>query len=583
MKRGLLIGMGALLFVGILLILINFVSAEDYYVSLQGDNANPGTIQQPWETIQYAADFVSVGDKVIVLEGDYRNQGRTYLRKSGDENAKIIFEGQGKVITKGFGVFTLQGGPVNYIIIKGFEITDTIEDVINGPGVIVYGRGNEIKDNKIYGVFSQGIWLFAQYDGVENPDLDLTSNCIIKNNVIENSGEDGIRIYGNNNKVEGNILKNNKGMGIASLNTGGNEILNNEIYGNDKQGIHLAHSEASVIERNVVYENCQNYDDCFGIDIIGIGDNNLVKYNEVYSQHDTISDENVALRYGDSKFGTGGVRFDGDYNGDLATSTQSLGNKIFMNIIQDEYQGIQIINYWNSEIYNNVIYNSGIYGVLVMAQPAGGVTKNTKLKNNIVLNAEGFLVYNFGAEENEFDYNVYFNSEENFNSNGEIGNFEFWKLKGNDLNSNFGNPLFIDDNFHVNAESIVIDSGVDVGIEKDFEGNLIPQGILPDVGIYESEGFAQEVCGNGIIEEGEECEVDNLNGKSCKDFGFDFGELLCVDCVFDFSGCGTGCNEAECSQNVFKRWWKTWIYSCRDDGRCCVDYWKRGWKTKCLG
>jgi hypothetical protein len=47
------------------------------------------------------------------------------------------------------------------------------------------------------------------------------------------------------------------------------------------------------------------------------------------------------------------------------------------------------------------------------------------------------------------------------------------------------------------------------------------------------------VCGNGIIEQGEECDTTNLNGMTCADFGnFTGGTLDCTSwCVYDFSGC----------------------------------------------
>jgi len=204
------------------------------------------------------------------------------------------------------------------------------------------------------------------------------------------------------------ILKNNLGIGISSLNAAENKMYNNKIYNNFQQGIHLAHSSGAIIQDNEIYENCLNYDDCFGIDIIGIGDNNIVRYNKVHSQHDTVADTSVAPRYGGtSKYGTGGIRFDGDYNGDLATSTNSNGNIIHTNLVYGEYEGIQIINFGNSKIYNNNILNSKLYGILVMAQPSGGVTKNTIIKNNIISGSDGYLIYNYGAEDNIIDHNIY--------------------------------------------------------------------------------------------------------------------------------------------------------------------------------
>lgn len=48
-------------------------------------------------------------------------------------------------------------------------------------------------------------------------------------------------------------------------------------------------------------------------------------------------------------------------------------------------------------------------------------------------------------------------------------------------------PLFVDTeiDFHLQADSLCIDAGIDVGLDKDFEDNFIPQGLAPDIGAYE--------------------------------------------------------------------------------------------------
>lgn len=50
------------------------------------------------------------------------------------------------------------------------------------------------------------------------------------------------------------------------------------------------------------------------------------------------------------------------------------------------------------------------------------------------------------------------------------------------------------------------------------------------------------ICGNGVIESGEDCEAGNLNGESCTSLSCGIGSLGCsVNCKFNFSGC-TGLN-----------------------------------------
>ncbi|MCA9694916.1 MAG: hypothetical protein R3A51_09675 [Nannocystaceae bacterium] len=49
------------------------------------------------------------------------------------------------------------------------------------------------------------------------------------------------------------------------------------------------------------------------------------------------------------------------------------------------------------------------------------------------------------------------------------------------------------------------------------------------------------LCGNNMLEAGEACDGNQLNGKTCADFGFSMGNLACTGgCTFDTSGCSNG-------------------------------------------
>ena len=48
-------------------------------------------------------------------------------------------------------------------------------------------------------------------------------------------------------------------------------------------------------------------------------------------------------------------------------------------------------------------------------------------------------------------------------------------------------------------------------------------------------------CGNGVVDSGEDCDGNNLNGKSCSTEGFAGGTLSCTaTCTFDTSSCTSG-------------------------------------------
>jgi len=63
---------------------------SSYFVSTNGADANPGTLAQPFATIQHAADLAQPGDTVFVRGGTYRET--VTPPRSGTASAPIIFE-----------------------------------------------------------------------------------------------------------------------------------------------------------------------------------------------------------------------------------------------------------------------------------------------------------------------------------------------------------------------------------------------------------------------------------------------------------------------------------------------------------
>jgi hypothetical protein len=81
----------------------------------------------------------------------------------------------------------------------------------------------------------------------------------------------------------------------------------------------------------------------------------------------------------------------------------------------------------------------------------------------------------------------------------------------------------------------------------DSDGDLVPNEIDPDVGMATPTG----VCGNGVLEKGEECDKSSVDNSfcfedvcTCDDFCDDAGGTLScnADCTLDFGKCtGGGC------------------------------------------
>ncbi len=62
------------------------------HVSSEGSSVNPGTLEQPWRSIQYAADRAQPGDVICVKAGTYYE--RVVIKNSGEVERPIIFQGE---------------------------------------------------------------------------------------------------------------------------------------------------------------------------------------------------------------------------------------------------------------------------------------------------------------------------------------------------------------------------------------------------------------------------------------------------------------------------------------------------------
>lgn len=330
--------------------------------------------------------------------------------------------------------------------------------------------------------------------------IDSKDNLILTDLALTNSkaSEEAslFMIYGNNVKLQNLTIKNNGGVGIGGLGTTNLTISNNDINNNGRQGIYLAYASGSVIEKNKVYANCQQKDDAFGIDIIVPTGSNIVRYNTV---HDQAIITNASLYVcGSSKCGNGGIRFDGD-NGSDQRNTDMADNQAYRNLIYNEDQGVQLINFSSAEVFNNSIAGTRQYGILVMAQPGFGVNGKNKVQNNIVQVSTGPILASLNGVGNTIDYNVYYpTTGNNFIWTNNVNwspsaltlvNFANWKTtSGLDAHSLNADPKFAGapSNLDLQSASPAINIGSSLSAGLDFLGRSLVGAM--DIGAYEYQG-----------------------------------------------------------------------------------------------
>jgi len=423
-------------------------AGTNYYVDgINGSDANPGTLDQPWRTIQKCANSMAPGDTCTVLAGTYNE--RVIINRSGTASSMITYQAQGKV--------TLQGFTVNadYIKIKGFEVTATECNWSDTAiGIWVSGDHCIIEDNYAYYCPRGGILLTSE-----------ASNCTVRNNRAYRNGMVGIVVHGHDNLVEDNEV-----WGTIAYHP-------DTACQGDADGIRFFGS-GHVIRGNYVHDidindpNNQDYDphiDCFqtwnkdgeSASNIILEKNYCVNLNPgMYAfmledaQHITIRN-NILKAFGGINTGGGG----NDY--------LTIVNNVFANNLsspKSEYPvGVGLENVPHAVVENNIFYDQPDNTIFVV-----GTVASHEIDYNLAYRSDGQPSACY-----QVDWNCRYPSH------------DLWNV----------DPLFVDaagGDFHLRSGSPCIDAGIALPeVTNDFEGNPRPQGAGCDIGAYEYTGEAQ--------------------------------------------------------------------------------------------
>ncbi len=264
-------------------------NAAEYYVDPGGSNLANGSSGSPWQTLQFAAESVGAGDRVVVRPGTYIGFD---LRTSGTFGSPIEFFAQPGVLINQDNPKTSDGinlEGVSHVIIDGFSVTGASRAGVRSVGPwnggalgfaeFVTVRNVHAYDNGKWGIFTgfvhdllieqnetsgsileHGIYVSNSGDrptvrknfvwgnngnGIHmNADVDsgldgIITDALISDNVIHDNGSgggSGINMDGvQNSRVVNNLLYNNHASGIALFQENGaegaknNQVLNNTV------------------------------------------------------------------------------------------------------------------------------------------------------------------------------------------------------------------------------------------------------------------------------------------------------------------------------------------------------------------
>lgn len=446
--------------------------ASSYYVSPLGNDANAGSIDQPWLTIQRAANTLAPGDTVYVRDGIYNEA--VAVNVSGSPTGGLIsfvnFPNESPVIDGGTltppsndfsGLFYIRDR--SYIVVQGFELRNFRETTGRGApsGIHVEGASHDIRirGNNIHGIefdtangnaFGISIYGTSKAQPITNLVIDGNevhhlktgnSESLVLNGNVTNFAVTNNRVHDNNNigidfigfektcpdpkqdQARDGVCRNNVVWNISSL--------TNPAYRGDTSatGIYCDGAARVLIERNVI---------------------SLCDYGaELSSEHSGRTSRDCVFRDnfvfwcrhpGLSLGGYAARNTGGTYH---CTVT---GNTFFQNNTSDQGDGEIMFQF---RVFNCVLKNN-----ILVAGPSGLLISNATPARN--------------TSGDVLDYNLYFSPL------GVDGSMWVWKNRQNDgfaawknasrqdVHSIFADPKLVDTgtpDLHIQAGSPAIDAG----------------------------------------------------------------------------------------------------------------------------
>jgi uncharacterized membrane protein len=196
--------------------------ADAFYVSVSGNDSNPGTPSQPWRTMKKTTSALTAGQTACVMDGTY-TEGEIAFRSSGLQSApiRLMAQNQWKAILSSISgcapSISLYG---SWITIDGLLMQVSSSD----PGCSTGTTGN-------YAIHAWG-----DVNTVAVP-LSLTAGATIRGvKIVASSKRNGaMKTNQDFSLIENNIFND----GIESFNNQGTIFRNNTIFGTARDWIDL--------------------------------------------------------------------------------------------------------------------------------------------------------------------------------------------------------------------------------------------------------------------------------------------------------------------------------------------------------
>ncbi|MEO0986453.1 MAG: right-handed parallel beta-helix repeat-containing protein [Cyanobacteria bacterium J06639_14] len=459
---------------------------DTFYVSPDGDDANPGTKDQPWKTISYAVSedsAVGAGDTILVQTGTYTEQvqveksgnatdGHINLKADGDVTVIEPEPDNNKNASWHRGVIEIV--EQNYWVVDGFRVENAAARGIAARDV----ENVVIQNNHTYNSGSSGI-IVQPNDYFEGGEEEVTSkNVTVINNTLEKSNVKWLNRFAQYQDVGGQEALSM--WGVDGFEVAGNYVVEGNREGIDaKNGARNGSIHSNTVTQMAITTGIPTgynggpaiyidggRSDTFNID---------VHNNKVYG--------NVAdgIVVGDELVDQGDVSDIRIYNNEVYDNGKLGTNQGAAIAVNSNVSDVEIFNNTtDGNIQSIVIERSDYFGG---DNPSGVIVKNNLFAND---------KYRFGAVEDAngvtLTNNLFVNDDDGVQDLQIGGGLTNFINQNNKQASKAGFVNSKNKNYRLTASSAAVDAGSNalpnyLTIDKD--GNQRTFGSKTDIGAYE--------------------------------------------------------------------------------------------------
>lgn len=294
--------------------------SQIFYVAPTGNDDNPGTLEQPWRTIQKAANTLTAGQTVYIRSGTYheqvipQNSGNagafiTYAAYPGDT---VTIDGATVNVPEWAGLFHIAS--VSYIRVSGLRVVNAGSNPHNA-GMLSDGSSYiTIENNFVSSTNDSGIGVWNS-NHVTVKNNEVTNSCLagfnetitvggtdtfeISHNRVHDSDKEGIDVKdgSSNGKVFGNEVYNTAAVGLYvdawDKHTYNIDVYQNIVHDVLDDGFALASEMGGLLENIRVYNNLSYNNRYIGIAITRNGDSAVHPMQGISIVNNTVSGNGI--------------------------------------------------------------------------------------------------------------------------------------------------------------------------------------------------------------------------------------------------------------------------------------------------